>query len=397
LRNFRVLRSVFRNPAAWRRDVLPVVVSLALGMLLYWLGLRSFYSGGAMTHPWLRIVLFVAICAAELFRRRAPVAALIAGFALLAVDIAFGATLPMWVVFTDLLYAATLYGPRRLSRVMLPIAVVALCGTAAASTAFVPVPDWWAVGVVGLAALPFVVVPVTWALNVRQHQEIAEAERTHATQLERIAELDRAAAVAAERGRMARDLHDVVSGHVSAIALQAEAALSLQETDPDTARTALRSVRENSVRALEEMRAMVDVLRADEPDEPVAPARLAELPRLVESARASGLQVAVAVDVDGEAPLPAAVDLTAYRLVQEALTNAMKHAPGAEVSVTARRAPGELALEVVNELSGEPQGDDGWGLLHMRERAASVGGTLTVGPVGSNWVVQAVLPMRGDP
>jgi signal transduction histidine kinase len=197
---------------------------------------------------------------------------------------------------------------------------------------------------------------------------------------------------------MARDLHDVIAGHLSAIAIQSGAALAMAE-DPRTARTVLTSVRQNSVHALAEMRAMIGLLRADakaHDDETTAPARLAELSRLVASARAGGMRVTVESTVDGE-ELPVAVDLTAYRIAQEALTNTMKHAPGGQVRIQIAKRAGMLTVEVGNDLHPEAaaaanQGN-GHGLLNMRARAGAVGGTLSAGPVGTSWLVRAELPV----
>lgn len=256
--------------------------------------------------------------------------------------------------------------------------------------------------IVTLAVVPFVITPVWWAAHVRQQRDVADAERANAVQLARIAELDRRAAVAAERGRMARDLHDVIAGHLSAIAIQSGAVLSMAD-DVRTARTVLTSVRQNSVHALEEMRAMIGLLRGDAEtlaDETTAPARLAELSRLVASARAGGMLVTVESTVDGER-LPVAIDLTAYRIAQEALTNTMKHAPGGRVRIEIGRCGDKLTVQVHNDLRAdqvarEPDGG-GHGLLNMRARADAVGGTLSAGPVGGGWLVRAELPVADGP
>jgi signal transduction histidine kinase len=244
--------------------------------------------------------------------------------------------------------------------------------------------DWRQSFYAGLQAFSLFVVPVWWATNVRQHREGAE----HVT---RIAELDRRAAVNAERNRMARDLHDVVAGHLSAIAIQSEAVLSMREGDPETVRTVLKSVRENSVRSLTEMRMMIDVLRADEPaDEPVT-VRLADVGRLVESAVAGGLVVELrGTDVD---ELPVGVDVAAYRIVQEALTNALKHAPGARTSVVLERQVRRLVVVVRNGAVDGPTGI-GTGLVSMAERAHVVGGAFSAGREDDgDWVVRAEFPL----
>jgi signal transduction histidine kinase len=146
------------------------------------------------------------------------------------------------------------------------------------------------------------------------------------------------------------------------------------------------------------MRAMIGLLRAESGTaETTAPARLAELAKLVESARASGLEVTVGSTVDEKLELPAAVDLTAYRSTQEALTNAVKHAPGGRAAVDVTFFGGVLEVEIRNDMvhPAHPAEGSGTGLLNMRERADAVGGTLTAGPAGADWLVHAELPVGG--
>ena len=258
--------------------------------------------------------------------------------------------------------------------------------------------------------------PVWWGAGIRHHRERAAAERRRAEGLARVAALDRRAAVAAERARMARDLHDVIAGHLSAIALQSEAVLSATGRDPAGERAVMRAVRENSLQALAEMRTMIDLLRDDaagrapaRQDDARAP-RLAGMDRLVTSARAAGLRVTV----HGEPPpgLPAAVDAAAYRILQEALTNAVAHAPRAEACVTLAVHGGRLVLDVSNDLARPPAlaagrgpvpdgagngtasgTGTGTGVPSMRTRAAEAGGSLTAGAAGGRWHVHAELPV----
>ncbi|WP_020657380.1 sensor histidine kinase [Amycolatopsis benzoatilytica] len=396
---FRAVLARLRTLPPRSQDLLIVASSVASGTVMYLVGLYPLYETGTtdLTPGWLRPTLFAAICFVEVFRRRAPVVALTAGSVLLVADSLFGVSMPILVVFADLLYAATLYGPRRLGRGILPPAALGLAGVLLIGLLFDP--DWWVTVIGSFVAVPFAVIPVWWATSIRQHREIADAARTNAEHLAKIGELDRTAAVAAERSRMARDLHDVIAGHLSAIAIQSEAVLTMNSEDPATARRVLVAVRENSVRALEEMRAIIHLLRTDaaEPDETTAPARLADLSKLVESARATGVEVDVDIDaaVAGLPDLPAAVDLTAYRIAQEALTNAVKHAPHSKVRVEISRRDGSLTVEVANKLTRRPgtTGDTGTGLLNMRERAAAVGGTVSAGPSEAGWLVRAILPV----
>lgn len=372
----------------WQQDALIALVTWVAGALVYTAGIHRLLTSHDHAPLWVRLLELTALCGLELLRRRVPWALLLAT-AVLAVDIWISPSLPVVVIFTDFLYAATLYGSRRMSRVMIGVAAFSVVGVL--SAVLLLGQEWRTAVLAAVSVLPFVLTPVWWAANVRQQRDIAETERANAGQLAKIAELDRKAAVAAERGRMARDLHDVIAGHLSAIAIQSEAALSMP--DAKVARAVLESVRENSVSALEEMRAMIGLLKAEGDAETTAPARLAELSKLVESARASGLEVRVESTVEG-LPLPAAVDLTAYRITQEALTNAVKHAPGGRVAVDIRVREGVLAVEVRNDVRRPHRADGaGTGLLNMRERAAAVGGELTAGPAGEGWLVRAELPV----
>ncbi|MFD5245326.1 sensor histidine kinase [Amycolatopsis sp. NPDC058340] len=381
--------------AEWKQDLVIAFGTWVLGVLVYLSGMHVLLGGKDDTPLWIRLAELTVLCLLQLLRRKVPWG-LMCGLVVLGVDVAFGPSLPIFVIFTDFLYATTLYGSRRVSRVMIGVAAI---GTlAAVCLALLLSAQWRTAILIAFAFLPFLVTPVWWAANVRQQRDIADNERANAVQLATIGELDRKAAVAGERSKMARDLHDVIAGHLSAIAIQSEAALSMATADPKLSRKVLESVRENSVSALEEMRAMIGLLRADTEIEPTAPARLAELSKLVESARASGLAVELGSVPDPASPLPAAVDLTAYRIAQEALTNAMKHAPGGRAVLDIRSSGGILTVEVRNDLQpGRPgDGGSGLGLLNMRERAAAVGGTFTAGPSGGRWLVRAELPLEGS-
>ncbi|OZM74669.1 two-component sensor histidine kinase [Amycolatopsis antarctica] len=383
-----------RTPAV--QDVAVTLTTFAGGCLLYLTGIFPIGAANPDIPVWPRVAVFATACALELLRRRSPATALCLSVLPVAADIAMGLSIPVLIVLSDLLYAATLYGSRRLNRAMIPLVSVITIG--ATIVTLVLIPDWRGAIVAAVIALPFLITPVWWAANVRQHQEIAATERANAGQLAKIAALDREAAVAGERARMARDLHDVIAGHLSAIAIQSEALLAHTDSDPATVRRVVRSVRSNSVDALEEMRMMIGLLtRGNGTEEAAAttPPRLSELSKIVESARASGMVVDVHTELESMLPLPAAVDLTAYRIAQEALTNAVKHAPGGRASLTVRRVEDRLTVEVTNELpGGRTQADEqGAGLLNMRERARAIGGSLTAGPCETTWRVSAVLPV----
>ncbi|WP_354641598.1 sensor histidine kinase [Kitasatospora camelliae] len=242
--------------------------------------------------------------------------------------------------------------------------------------------------------------PAALGLLTRTRRELADrlTELTEGQQRESRLLAERV--LASERARLAREMHDVVSHQVSLISIQA-GALQVSTTDP-RARDTARTIRELSVRTLEELRQMVGVLRAASVrrDEPLAPQpRLADLPGLIEG---SGLPVAGEF-TPGDRPWPEAVERAAYRTVQEALTNISKHAPGAEVRVrVAARGP-RLVVEVRNGPpphrpdAGAPLPGGGHGLVGLRERAQLLGGSFTAaaGPDGG-FTVRAELPAAAE-
>ncbi|MBW0115320.1 sensor histidine kinase [Pseudonocardia abyssalis] len=375
-------------------DVLRALLLLAIGVaLLFVVPDAAVQWGGPPGSTGGAVGVLAVACSGVVLRRRRPVAGLlVTTAALVASPFVVGAThTGMLLAFGEVLYSAVLHSSRRASRWV--------CAAAGAVVALLALRSLLledaAAAVRTLMSLGLLLaVPVWWAQEVRQHRERADAEHDRAEQERRMAELDRAAAVTAERNRMARDLHDVIAGQLSAIALQSEAALTVPGADPETLRRVLAQVRRGSVASLAEMRTMIGLLRADGADEPrTAPAGLDRVEALLDAGRASGLRV----DLDDRRPpgdLPAAVDLAAYRIVQESLTNAAKHAPGSTVRVVLRQEGGELRVEVANDLvDGAPDGGGtGTGLLGLTERAAAVGGRVVAGPGDRAWTVRAALP-----
>jgi signal transduction histidine kinase len=199
-----------------------------------------------------------------------------------------------------------------------------------------------------------------------------------------------------QRLSMARDLHDVIGHHISLIAVQAGVGLDLLDNDPDQARASLGAIREASKEALEELRSMLAPLR-DGDHAPLTPAPgLSRLPGLVDSTRSLGL--AVVTEVSGAVvTLPAALDLAAYRIVQESLTNVVRHAQACRATVRLRYAEDALSIEVRDNGRGTSVAAPvhGSGITGMRERAASLGGELHAGPMpGGGFLVEATLPLR---
>ncbi len=372
-----------------------------------------------------RIAILVALCGCSYLRRRAPVTALALALVPFGVDLWLGATLPVWLILSDLVYALALYGTDRQS-----VGIVRLCACLSLVTCgvvFAATHNGDVVVIAVGAAAAFLGTPLWWARSVRQHKATADAERARAEALTVIAELDRRAAIEAERSRMARDLHDVVAGHISAIAIQSEAVLRLvgRPTPDDSRRPApdirdiVTSIRTNSTDALSEMRSMIGLLRGnDSLDDLVTAGRLDELPRLFDSARASGTEVQLLGAV-GASPrtgeIPAAVDQAAYRIVQESLTNAIVHAPGQRTVVELQCVGETLTIIVANDVGrhrpernteshrasnfGTELGTTerrGTGLNNMRQRAELLGGHVHAGRDGSRWTVKAVIPLTSS-
>lgn len=244
---------------------------------------------------------------------------------------------------------------------------------------------------------------------VRSRRAFVDAIRERAERAERTREEEARRRVAEERLRIARDLHDVVAHHIALVNVQAGVAAHVMDKRPDQAKEALAHVREASRSALGELRATVGLLRqSGDPEAPTEPAPgLAVLGELVDKVRRAGLPVEVAC-ADRLTPLPAAVDLAAYRVIQEALTNVQKHAgPGAKAEVSVIRVGETAEVTVLDNGTGRSEGagtaadGGGHGLLGMRERVTALGGTLTAGPrYGGGFRVHAILPVKartGEP
>ncbi|MEG3630437.1 sensor histidine kinase [Streptomyces poriticola] len=389
-----------------RFDVYIAVGGLFGGLLLWGIGLGMRPAGQPLVvleGRWSLLAPLAVMAGCEVLRRTAPRTALLVGTAALAVDTLTQGSLVTVLMFTDVMYAAVLYGPSATARRLPWITGLLTVAATVVPFAVWRVPEALLIGVaVGIVSF----APASTGLIVRSHREDAEAARLRAEQTALLAEMDRVQAVTAERSRMARELHDMVANHLSAIAIHSTAALSLE--DPGTTRQALTVIRENSVEGLAEMRRLIGLLRdAGAGAAPGAAPTLDGLGTLVDTARANGLDVTLDA-VPGKG-LPAPVELAAYRIVQESLTNALKHAARGPVTVALSRGDGVLRVEVTS-----PYGDggrdaprapgSGAGLVGMRERTALLHGSFEAGPVpaddpagGKVWAVRAALPLtEGD-
>ncbi len=205
-------------------------------------------------------------------------------------------------------------------------------------------------------------------------------------------------AIGEEQARLARELHDVIAHSVSVMVVQASAAGHVFEERPDQARAALASIEQEGRDALGELRRLLAGVRPGaEPEELAPQPGLHAVGDLAGTLRAAGLDVRVRREGDaGDAPIPSGVDLSAYRIVQEALTNTLRHAKASRAEVTLRTAGGVLELDVLDDGCGRgPGGGSGRGLAGMRERAALLGGTLEAGPrPEGGFRVRARLPLE---
>ncbi|GAA4088641.1 sensor histidine kinase [Streptomyces shaanxiensis] len=389
-----------RLPRLHRFDLYAGLAGLLGGLLLWGVGLATRPAGEPIVlldGRWWILLPLVVTAGCEAVRRTLPRTALLVGWVALTADTVTQGSLVTVVMFTDLVYAAVLYGPPATARRVPWIAgLITVAGTVVPVVVW-RVPEALLIGVViGLVGL----MPALTGWIVRNHRDAAEAARLRAEQTALLAEMDRAQAVTSERARMARELHDMVANHLSAIAIHSTAALSLDT--PKTSREALSVIRENSVEGLAEMRRLIGILRDSSGDtEPVAAPTLDGLGALVDGARTNGLDVRLDAD---HGTVPAPVELAAYRIVQESLTNALKHASPGEVTVALAQRNGSLTVTVTSpfgDRDGPRAPGSGAGLVGMRERVELLGGSFEAGPEGSAdgkiWTVRVTLPLtEGD-
>ncbi|MCX5422669.1 sensor histidine kinase [Streptomyces sp. NBC_00078] len=283
-------------------------------------------------------------------------------------------------------------------------------GLCAAPMAQLRWPNEHSSGLGNLAAMVFMTVPfaLAWVLgdSIRTRRAYFAQLEERAARLEKEREAQAKVAVAAERARIARELHDVVAHNVSVMVVQADGAAYVLDAAPDQAKKALETISSTGRQALAEMRRLLGVLRTGEHKEVgeyVPQPDVEQIDDLVEQCRTSGLPVDFKVEGTPR-PLPSGVELTAYRIVQEALTNTRKHGgPNTGASVRLVYFDDGLGLLVEDDGKGAPHelyeegGADGQGhgLIGMRERVGMVGGTLDAGPrPGGGFRISALLPLK---
>ncbi|MHB8659523.1 MAG: sensor histidine kinase [Solirubrobacteraceae bacterium] len=352
----------------------------------------------ASTRP-LAFALALPAAAVLVLRRRAPTATLaISGglvLALFAIDHAAGA-------IAVIAPAAALYTlALTRGRVHLVAAVVAAAAAVVVADIFLAGHHSHALTLQTAAHVALIAVPVLAAEALRNRRSYVQvllerlelAERTREEEAQRRAEQ--------ERLRIARDLHDIVAHTLTTINVQAGVAAHLHDRDPSHAQNALATIETASHDALEELRTILGVLR--EPGQgnaPLEPAPdLAAVDALIEQTRNAGLDVSFTLDGQQPHRVPEAVQLAAFRILQESLTNVRRHAPGAATRINLAYRGDGLRLTIENEAARSRNGDgnhsfDGVGILGMRERATALGGTLQANRAGERFRVVAELPYR---
>jgi signal transduction histidine kinase len=379
------VRRLWRNPYA-----LDAVLAVGLGFWAQWMVWRGAVPGPrAYTSP-----LFVLVGFPLVFRRRFPLAVLAAlllavvGQAVLTQDAAEGSglVLPLLVA----IYSVAAWGSRRAAIAGLALSLIALTVSIIEDRHVQTGEEIWA------AAFFSLLTVAAWVsgLAVHARRDAAELER-HAADLERRHQ----EAIVAERDRIARELHDVIAHNVSVVVVQAVGALGVLDNQPARAREPLERIEKSGREALAELRRLLGVMRGPGAvDEQLGPQPgIADLEALVDGVRGAGVPVELSV----EGPvmsLPKALDLSIYRIVQEALTNTLKHAgpAGANVTVTCRAQ--SVEVYVIDDGVGTNGGVDGsgHGLTGMRERVALFGGRLQVGDRDRGFAVHAWVPLEVD-
>lgn len=391
------------------RDTVVATALVVLGLLR--LPLALLVNDGSFPQPgWVMAgaaVASTADLATLALRRRVPRVALA-----LAITVVLAATalpavfLPTGVGVLVCAYTVATLLPRRSAVLTLTVGALVHAAGGTLSVAWggtvYAVATFWAndgsdVADLVTASIGTFAIPGLIGLYVRANRAYAAELAARVRQLEVERELRAEAAAAEERSRIARELHDIAAHDLSAIVVQAGAADRLVERDPAAARAVLLGIRTQGRRTLTALRGLVGVMR-DPADEPAPQPTLSRVTDLVTSARDTGMDVSLALKGEHRA-LDPATDLAAYRVVQEALTNARQYAGGAPVEVEVSLRAGELRVTVRNgagQPGPEPRG--GHGVRGMEERVRRTGGELTVGPTpGGGWLVDARFPRTVAP
>ncbi len=382
------------QPSVTRFDVTLACALGALGVVEATVPFSTVMGEGS---PWLAGSLAWLTALALAVRRRYPLAVMAAMFlpwALMSVLVPvlvlfWGALAPMSVAA----YSVARWGPGRTPHVGAGLGAAALL-VFCAGTGMLAEP--------GELFFPWLVLATAWVAGyvIQRNHHAARTSERRAQEVEAASREEILAALAEERVRIARELHDIVAHTVTEIVVQAGAAGEVVEDDPEYVRKSLDRIRQAGSEALDEMRRVVALLRVNGDPEPVSPQpSLADLDLLV--ARVRSVQTRAVLHVEGEPrALPVGVDLAAYRIVQEALTNVHRHAAASEVRVAVRYLPASVEVEVRDngigrQGKGASPAGSGHGLIGIRERVSMYGGTVHVSSrPGTGFQVRAVMPLE---
>jgi signal transduction histidine kinase len=325
-------------------------------------------------------VLVGVACAVVALRRRLPLVTLAVVTLCVSLYLIRGyAYGPVLIVFMLAVYSAARHAPaRRVLWCLVPALALMLVHLVASDR---PLTGW--LGVVPVAA--WVIVPGSVGYVVQVRRAAVQRER---------AELIRRR-VDDERLRVAQEVHDIVGHGLAAIKMQADVALHVLARQPEQAETALRAISRTSGQALDELRATLAAVRREDPGRS-PPAGLDGLGELRRRMADAGVQVRLRVDGAARPNIPAAVDHAGYRVVQESLTNVLRHGGCGQADVTVRYEPDSVAITVANPRTGGGASTDGSGIAGMRARVEALGGEFTAGPVAQRFEVHCRLP-TGSP
>jgi signal transduction histidine kinase len=372
-----------RSARDWVVDVALFGVAVVIGVL----GLTSITADRSDVGIVIDFIVGTAVGATLWVRRRYPVEVAVVAV-IVATFFAMAGGAALVAVFN-----AAIRAPRR--------ALVAIVALTLVSLAIFPLlypssGSWWEQSLFGCL---LIAVVLGWGLFTRARREVIRSLRERAERLESEQRLRVGQAREAERRRIAREMHDVLAHRLSLLSVHAGALEFRPDASPEEVSEAAGVIRETAQTALQELRDVIGVLRDEAEESTLQPPQptLAQLPALVEESRAAGMHIRLHVDAPVDEALPAAVGRTAYRVVQEGLTNARKHAPAAAVDVTISTDDHSLIVRVVNK---QPVGvlatgmrGAGAGLVGLAERVSLLGGELEHGPdEDGDFVLRATLP-----
>jgi len=381
----------------------PVLTDIALGVVVaiaIALAMTAKVESEARDPDAVAYLFAIGLGALMLVRRRWPTGVLVATVAALFAYYLIGyPAVGVAVPVAGAVYSAAEQG--RLRAAIVVSAVVLVLSTLYRLT---EEPAFRLLGFEGAQNLVLLVAVIALGDSVRSRADLRRQSLERAEQAQRDHERSAREQVEQERLRIAREVHDVLAHSLSAISIQSVVALEALPGEPENAATAVRSIRQVSSSALVDLRSAVGILRDPATGPPAPVGGLAELDRVVTTAAESGVQVAVST-VGTRAGIPLVVDAAAYRIVQESITNVLRHSGAVPVTVEIDCRPREVRLRIVNPGGGEralsasrSRGDaTGFGIAGMRERAELLGGTLHAGPAtGGGFEVTAVLPYPGS-